>query len=225
MTCIRRPPITPSPVMYFRSPLRRDRVRRVLHELIRRYPLGPSSPRRPTASRRVTFRSRSIRQVAPHGLLRCHVARANPLWRACAAATRGARLFQGGESYVSPSWYAAKQQHGKVVPTWDYVVVHAYGEPRRDPRRRSGCVSWSKSSRTVTKPGRAEPWQVSDAPAEYVDKLLQAIVGIEIPIARLLGKWKVSQNRSPPIARASGAVSASTASPEREMAHLIGRTL
>ena len=104
-------------------------------------------------------------------------------------------VFQGEQCYVSPSWYVAKQEHGKVVPTWDYVAVHAYGTATAIED-----AAWLRQMvEDLTnrhEHGRAEPWSVSDAPAEYVEKLLGAIVGVEIPVTRLIGKSKLSQNRS-----------------------------
>ncbi len=103
-------------------------------------------------------------------------------------------IFQGAQSYITPSWYPAKRDHGKVVPTWNYAVVHVHGTPRaiedRDWLRRLV----SRLTDTHEAP-RAAPWAVADAPADYVDGMLRAIVGIEMPIARIVGKWKVSKNR------------------------------
>ncbi len=133
-------------------------------------------------------------QDGEHGTLRGHVARANPLWREAAGAEMLA-VFQGPQAYVTPSWYPSKAATAKVVPTWNYAVVHAHGALRvtEDPawlRTLVGRLTdWQEAS-------RAHRWQVDDAPSDYVQAMLAAIVGIEIPIARLQGKWKVSQNRS-----------------------------
>jgi transcriptional regulator len=132
--------------------------------------------------------------TGPFGVLRGHVARANPIWRATLADVDAVAVFQGPDHYISPSWYATKQATGKVVPTWNYVVVHAHGRPRftDDP-------SWLREhldQLTHQQEGtRALPWKVSDAPADYLSQLRGAIVGVELPIARLLGKWKLGQNR------------------------------
>ena len=106
-------------------------------------------------------------------------------------------IFQGPQAYISPSWYPSKSAHGKVVPTWNYAVVHAYGAPRaiHDP---DWLLRHVGRQVDVRERDRALPWKVSDAPADYVDKMVSAIVGIEIPIERLLGKWKTSQNRTRP---------------------------
>ena len=131
---------------------------------------------------------------APNGTLIAHVARANPLWRE-AAGTPVLVVFQGPQAYVSPSGYASKAEHGKVVPTWNYVMVQARGTLRasEDARELHGIVSRLTDTHEA---GRAAPWAVGDAPADYIEKMLGAIVAIEIPIATLVGKWKVSQNRS-----------------------------
>jgi transcriptional regulator len=104
-------------------------------------------------------------------------------------------LFMGPDAYVSPSWYAAKREHGKVVPTWNYVAVHAYGpvEFFEDPERLLEVVT--RLTELHERP-RAEPWAVSDAPAPFVRAQLKAIVGLRLPIARIEGKRKMSQNRS-----------------------------
>ena len=130
-----------------------------------------------------------------HGTLIGHVARANPVWRTFSTIIESVVIFQGAESYITPSWYASKQQHGKVVPTWNYAVVHAYGMPRaiEDKPWLRDLVTRLTSTHES---GRARPWAVSDAPPEYIDQMLSAIVGIEIPITAILGKWKTSQNRA-----------------------------
>jgi transcriptional regulator len=129
------------------------------------------------------------------GTLRGHVARANPVWRDGASDGSALVVFQGPQGYISPAWYPAKAEHGKVVPTWNYVMVQARGRLRA-----IDDAEWLR--RLVTRlterheAGRAAPWAVSDAPADYVDTMLRAIVGIEIELEALSGKWKVSQNRS-----------------------------
>jgi transcriptional regulator len=130
------------------------------------------------------------------GTLRGHVARANPLWRAFNAETEVLAVFQGPQGYITPSWYPSKAQHGKVVPTWNYAVVHAHG-----PLKIVDDVEWLRGLVTRLtqrqESPREKPWQVTDAPADYIDTMLKAIVGIEIPLTRLQGKWKMSQNRLP----------------------------
>jgi transcriptional regulator len=131
----------------------------------------------------------------PLGTLRGHVARANGVWRGASTRIESVVVFQGPQAYITPSWYQAKREHGKVVPTWNYAVVHAHGMPRviDEPewlRRNVEELTAAHES------PRHEPWHVSDAPSAYIDGLLKAIVGVEIPIAKLIGKWKASQNRS-----------------------------
>ncbi len=129
-----------------------------------------------------------------HGTLRGHVARANPLWQQ-AAGTPVMAVFQGAQAYVSPSWYPSKPSNPKVVPTWNYAVVHAHG-----PLHVVEDAAWLRAlvGRLTDKheAGQARRWQVDDAPPDFVAKMLAAIVGIEVPLTRLTGKWKHSQNRT-----------------------------
>src|SRR5215203_308020 len=131
--------------------------------------------------------------LRPGGLLVGHVARANDVWQRLGA--ESVVVFQGPEAYITPSWYASKREHGKVVPTWNYAVVHAHGTPRaiEDPDWLYALVTELTDSQESRRPA---PWKVTDAPADYVRATLGAIVGIEIPVTRLVGKWKASQNRS-----------------------------
>lgn len=132
-----------------------------------------------------------------HGTLVGHVARANPVWKAFSKDISSVVIFQGPQTYITPSWYPSKHAHGKAVPTWNYAVVHARGLPCaiEDPEWLRQHVTQLSS---VHEAGRAVPWSVSDAPADYIDAMLKAIVGIEIPIAKISGKWKTSQNRALP---------------------------
>jgi transcriptional regulator len=133
-------------------------------------------------------------QRGPHGTLVGHVARANPVWRALAEGAASVAVFTGPQAYVSPNWYPSKHADGKAVPTWNYAVVHAHGVPHafEDPTRVLDIVTRLTQQHEA---GQALPWQVSDAPADYIDNLLKVIVGIEIPVQRWASKWKVSQNR------------------------------
>ena len=130
----------------------------------------------------------------PHGTLVGHVARANPVWQSLGPSVA---VFQGPQAYISPSWYPSKGAHGKVVPTWNYAVVHAHGTPRAIESR-DAVLSIVTRLTQAHEGGSAVPWSVTDAPADFIDQMLKAIVGIEIPIERWVGKWKVSQNRSVP---------------------------
>lgn len=129
-----------------------------------------------------------------HGTLCGHVARANPLWRQKLAGEVLA-IFQGPQAYVTPSWYPEKQATGRVVPTWNYAVVHAYG-PLIIHDDRDWLLDLVSRLTRQHEAGLPQPWRVDDAPADYTERMLGAIVGIEIPISRIEGKWKVSQNRS-----------------------------
>jgi transcriptional regulator len=131
----------------------------------------------------------------PHGTLYGHVAKANPQWRALAAGGPARAIFAGPEAYVSPSLYASKAEHGKVVPTWNYVAVHAIGpvEVIEDAARLHALVSRLTDHHEGP---RAEPWAVTDAPAAFVAGQLKGIVGLVLRIETLIGKRKLSQNRS-----------------------------
>ena len=132
---------------------------------------------------------------APYGSLRGHVARSNPLWQDFESDKEVLAIFHGPDNYISPSWYATKQETGKVVPTWNYAVVHAYGTLRivEDAGRiRDQLESLTNNSEASFD----EPWTLDDAPKDFTDKLIGTIVGIEIEITRLSGKWKASQNQS-----------------------------
>ena len=133
-------------------------------------------------------------EEGPHGTLYGHLARANPQWKLRPTGDAMA-LFTGPDAYVSPSWYASKREHGKVVPTWNYVAVHAYGPAEffEDPDRLLGVVTRLTN---LHERSRAEPWAVTDAPAAFIRAQLKGIVGLRLPIARLEGKRKMSQNRS-----------------------------
>ena len=130
----------------------------------------------------------------PSGTLRGHVARANPLWRH-ADGQPVLAVFRGAEAYITPSWYPSKAEHHKVVPTWNYAVVHAHGTLRAldDAPWLRDLVGRLTDHHEAP---RAQPWAVGDAPDDYVQQMLRAIVGIEIPVTRLVGKWKISQNRN-----------------------------
>jgi transcriptional regulator len=133
-------------------------------------------------------------EPAPYGTLIGHLAKANPHARVADPAVQTLIIFQGPDGYITPSYYAAKQEHGKVVPTWNYAAVHAYGtlEVFDDPDRLLGVVT--RLTRLHETP-RALPWAVGDAPKDFVQSMLRGIVGITLPIARLEGKVKMSQNR------------------------------
>ena len=155
------------------------------------------------------------------GVLTGHVARANPIWQEFDPATDVLAIFQGPQAYVSPSWYPTKHEHGRVVPTWNYAVVQAHGKlmVRDDAAWAHALVEELTREHESARPA---PWAVGDAPDEYIAQLTRAIVGIEIPITRLAGKWKTSGNQ--PAANRAGAargLAASASETDRRMAELI----
>ena len=168
----------------------------VLHELIRAHPLGllVTQSAAGLQANTVPFVLDADPAGGP-GILRAHVARANPLWRETRCDAQSLVVFQGPQAYISPSFYASKAEHGKVVPTWNYVMVQARG-----PLRAIEDAAWLHAFVTRLtdrhEAPRTKPWAVSDAPADYIATMLRAIVGIEIVLTALTGKWKVSQNRS-----------------------------
>jgi transcriptional regulator len=131
---------------------------------------------------------------APYGTLHGHIARANPQWQRSDTAADGLAMFMGPDAYVTPSWYATKRETGKVVPTWNYVAVHAYGpvEFYTDPDRLLALVTRLTGRHEGE---RTHPWAVSDAPDDFIRAQLKGIVGCVLRITRLQGKWKMSQNR------------------------------
>jgi transcriptional regulator len=169
----------------------------VLHDLIRAHPFGVL----------ITLDATGL--VANHlpmeidpaagelGTLRCHVARANPVWKTHRPDAEAMAVFQGPQCYITPSYYATKAATGKVVPTWNYATVHAHGPLRviEDAAWLRPLVERLTDRHEAARPAGETPWHVSDAPEAFIDTMLKAIVGIELPIARLEGKWKVSQNR------------------------------
>jgi transcriptional regulator len=153
---------------------------------------------------------------APYGTLIGHLARPNP--QARGALGEALAIFQGPEAYITPSWYETKRKTGKVVPTWNYVAIHAYGtvEFFDDPERLRDVVT-RLTERQETP--RAAPWAITDAPADFIDVMLKGIVGFAMPIVRLDGKWKMSQNRPP--ADRSGVVDGLSADGREDVAALI----
>jgi transcriptional regulator len=135
-----------------------------------------------------------LKNDGPHGVIECHLARANPHWKDLAEGNEALMIFQGPEGYITPNWYPSKALHGKVVPTWNYAVVHAYGRPEvmKDKdwlRRHVGELTAQQET------SEAQPWALSDAPDSYIEVMLRGIVGFRFAITRLEGKWKMSQNR------------------------------
>lgn len=127
------------------------------------------------------------------GTLIGHVSRANPAWRALESGRPSVVMFRGPQAYVSPGWYPGKAGHGRVVPTWDYVVVHAHGRARA-VHERDWLLRMLNRLSDAHEASRPAPWRVADAPADFIERLLRGIVGIEMPIDRLEGKLKASQD-------------------------------
>ena len=135
------------------------------------------------------------RDADGHHVLRGHVARANELWRVVAPGTPVLVIFGGAQRYVTPSWYPSKRATGEVVPTWNYTVVHAHG-PIRFIEERDWLLALVGTLTERNERERVAPWRVTDAPAAYLERMLRAIVGFEIAVGRLEGKFKASQNRT-----------------------------
>jgi transcriptional regulator len=155
------------------------------------------------------------------GILKGHVARANSMWKDVPAGSEVLAIFQGPSQYISPNWYPSKNEHGRVVPTWNYAVVHVRGHItwHHDKSRLRALV---EALTDRHERGHEFPWHVSDAPDEFIQQMLAAIVGFDIAITSMTGKWKLSQNRSP--AERAGVVAALSALPDaasREMAMLV----
>jgi transcriptional regulator len=179
--------------MYNPAHFREDRVD-VMHDLIRRHSLATLVTLGPAGLTANHIPMLIEPEPEPLGKLRGHVAKANPVWRDFNNDVQPLAIFAGPDAYISPSWYAEKQKSGKVVPTWNYVTVHAHGtvEVFHDPDRLRAIVA---DLTRVNEAPFQRPWSIDDAPREYVDSLLNAIVGLEMTITRLEGKWKTSQNR------------------------------
>lgn len=182
--------------MYQPPHFREERLE-VQHALIRAHPLGLlicSGEDGPLANP-VPFLLDAA--AAPKGVVRAHLARANRQWQALAAGEPALAVFQGVDTYVTPSWYETKKETGKVVPTWNYAIVQVRGPVRVIEDR-----EWLRRQITALtaqhEEGRTQPWAVTDAPEDFVAAQLKGIVGIEMTIESIEGKWKVSQNRPAP---------------------------
>ena len=166
----------------------------VLHGLIREHSLGTwvAADETELNVNHIPFVIDSSR--GEFGTLVGHVARANPVWKAPANTLPSVIIFRGPQTYITPSWYPSKHEHGKAVPTWNYAVVTAHGLPAfiEDPAWLYGHLSDLTDKHEAS---QALPWKIGDAPQEFTDKLIAAIVGVEIPIQRIEGKWKTNQNR------------------------------
>jgi transcriptional regulator len=189
-----------------------------LHALMREHPLATLVTQQGGG---ITADAIPLEFDAPSRTLRGHVARANPLWRE-AAGQPVLAVFNGPQAYITPSWYPSKATTHKVVPTWNYTLVHAHGLLRvvDDAPWLHALVTGLTRHHEAP---RAAPWAVADAPDDYVQQMLRAIVGIEIPVDRLIGKWKISQNRSDEDRLGVAAGLAEGAAPAQAMAGLVAR--
>ncbi|HET8871172.1 MAG TPA: FMN-binding negative transcriptional regulator [Aquabacterium sp.] len=188
--------------------------------LIEHFPLGTVITSGPDGLNADHIPLQHVAEGGAWGKLIGHVARANPLWQ-LAADQEVLVVFQGPSAYISPNWYATKQDGGKVVPTWNYAVVHAHARLKalHEPAQILGILNRLTHQHERT---QAHPWQVSDAPTVFTDKLLPSIVGIELSITRMQGKWKVSQNQ--PQANRQGVVQgllSQGTEPGQQMADLV----
>jgi transcriptional regulator len=136
-----------------------------------------------------------LEQNGANGRLKCHISRANPQWRDQTPSVEALAIFSGPHHYITPSWYPEKEQTGKVVPTWNYVVVHAYGHLKVMEDSEWLMAHLAKLT-NIHEAGLPVPWKVGDAPADYIASMAKGVVGLEMDIERIEGKWKLTQNRS-----------------------------
>ena len=181
--------------MYVPPHFREDQVP-VLHDFIRAAPLATLVSSTPAGLFASHLPLLIDLEPRPFGTLSGHLARANPHWKEAAPGTEALAIFTGPQAYITPAWYVAKQETGKVVPTWNYAAVHAYGTLRFFEDEASLLKLVTRLTQTH-EAKRAAPWAVSDAPPDFVKGMLRAIVGFELTVTRLEGKWKMSQNRPP----------------------------
>jgi transcriptional regulator len=170
---------------------------RVLHNLMRAHPLGSWAT---LGDGEIIMNHLPCVLDATQGALgtlRSHVAKANTVWQKFSRTVPSLIAFHGADTYISPSWYPSKQAHGKVVPTWNYVVVHAHAMPLVIEDR-AKVIEHLRQLTATHEAGQSAPWRLCDAPADFIEQMSRQIVAIEMPIIRLFGKWKVSQNRSAP---------------------------
>jgi transcriptional regulator len=188
--------------MYQPLPHRQDQLE-AQHALMRSHPLGLLISHGAQGLEANSIPFLIDPKASKLGTLQAHMARANGQWRSLSEAADALVIFQGADHYITPSWYETKRETGKVVPTWNYVMVQARGRPRviEDAAwLRTQIEALTRSQESA----RAAPWAVGDAPAEFVEAQIKAIIGVEIEITDISGKWKASQNR--PAADRAGVV-------------------
>jgi transcriptional regulator len=178
----------------YQPPAFREERLETLHELIRAHPLATliTAGTGGLIANLVPF---TLADTGDKGTLRAHIAKANDQVDALESGAETLVVFHGPEAYITPSWYASKKEHGRVVPTWNYAVVQVRGTPRviDDTAWLRAQIAALTSAQEIQ---RSEPWKVTDAPAPFIEGQIRAIIGVEIPIRTIQGKWKVSQNRS-----------------------------
>lgn len=166
----------------------------VMHDLIRACPLATVVTNSVNGLNANHIPLHLSASTGEYGAVRGHVARANPILGDIASGVEALAIFHGPDTYITPSWYATKKENGRVVPTWNYAAVHAYGVLRV-----VDDSSWLRAQLDVltsdNESALPDPWAVSDAPPDYIETIMAGIVGIEMVITKLLGKWKVSQNQ------------------------------
>lgn len=179
----------------YQPPHFREESLEAQHELIRRHPLGLLVSAGPGGLMANPIPFLLDDGAAPLGVLRCHLSKANAQWRELEALEECLVVFQGPQAYVTPSWYATKQETGKVVPTWNYATVQVRARPQ--VMHDGGWIRRHVGDLTDMNEGRyPAPWAVEDAPESFVASQIKGIVGIELAITGIDGKWKMSQNRS-----------------------------
>ncbi|WP_374296018.1 FMN-binding negative transcriptional regulator [Sphingomonas sp.] len=186
----------------YRPPAFQEDRTEILHRAIRSYPLATlvTYGTKGITANLIPF---SLHVDAGAGVLTAHLAKANDQLRDLQSRLEALVIFQGPQAYVSPSWYATKQEHGKAVPTWNYIVVQARGLPELTDDK-DWLLTHVDGLTEAQEHGRRDPWSVSDAPADFIAAQLKGITGLRLPIARLEGKWKVSQNQ--PAANKAGII-------------------
>ena len=163
-----------------------------LHDLIRKRPLATLVVNTSSGLCANHIPLRLIRNSPTDVVLQGHIAKANPLWKE--SSREALAIFQGADAYISPNWYPTKKEHGKVVPTWNYVAVHASGQITFI-HEQHWKMNFLQTLTAEHESNQEKPWAVSDAPEEFTEKQLSAIVGFEIAVHELSGKWKISQNQ------------------------------
>lgn len=212
------PERTKGDAMYCPAAFREDRPE-VLRALIRDHPLGTLITHGQAGLTANLLPFTLVEQTDGPDILRAHLARANDQAADLRTSDEVLIVFQGPQAYVTPSWYPTKQQHGRVVPTWNYIAVQVRGRPsiieEADWLRAQLDALTDQRERT-----RPDPWKVEDAPAPFVAAQLKAIIGLEIPVSRIEGKWKASQNQ-PAINRSGVVAGLRRMAPASEMAELV----